>query len=142
MSAETTPPWRRTESFRAKRAELARRLRALPENRAKDRARSAVKNALRAGKLVPQPCETCGNDKSEAHHEDYSKPLSVTWLCRLHHAERHGHAIDPAKLATIQKMLTDRVKGKDIAASLGIDPNLVTAIKRGKYDRTARFRSE
>lgn len=53
-------------------------------------ARSAVKSALRAGKLHRQPCEACGDTPSEAHHEDYGKPLDVTWLCRKHHLERHN----------------------------------------------------
>lgn len=36
-----------------------------------------------------QPCEVCGAEKSEAHHDDYTKPLSVRWLCRSHHRLHH-----------------------------------------------------
>lgn len=45
----------------------------------------AVNNAVRDGRLVKQPCEVCGVAKVEAHHNDYSKPLEVRWLCNLHH---------------------------------------------------------
>jgi hypothetical protein len=48
-----------------------------------------VGNALRDSKLFKTPCIVCGSLKSEAHHEDYSKPLEVIWLCRRHHMERH-----------------------------------------------------
>lgn len=48
-------------------------------------------NAIRDSRLIKKPCEVCGEiDGVEAHHEDYSKPLEVTWLCREHHLERHG----------------------------------------------------
>jgi hypothetical protein len=50
-------------------------------------ARHLVKNAIRSGKLVRQPC-WCGG-KGEAHHEDYTKPYQIVWLCRQHHAEAH-----------------------------------------------------
>lgn len=54
-------------------------------------AHLAVKVAKRRGELVPQPCETCGVARAHAHHEDYSKPLDVRWLCRpCHHAEHGG----------------------------------------------------
>lgn len=53
-------------------------------------ARSAVGNALRSGRLVRQPCERCGaTERVEAHHEDYSRPLDVNWLCKDCHAQRH-----------------------------------------------------
>lgn len=55
----------------------------------KARARYAVGNAIRSGKLVRQPCLVCGNEKSEAHHADYQKTLDVMWLCRLHHRAWH-----------------------------------------------------
>jgi hypothetical protein len=52
-------------------------------------AHGAVEYALRAGRLTKQPCERCGSEDVHAHHEDYSKPLDVIWLCITHHAERH-----------------------------------------------------
>lgn len=55
----------------------------------KVRARQAAAYARRAGRLVPLPCAECGAAKVEAHHEDYSKPLDVVWLCRTHHIARH-----------------------------------------------------
>jgi hypothetical protein len=45
--------------------------------------------AVKDGKIIHQPCEVCGRQDSEGHHEDYSKPLEVIWLCSTHHAERH-----------------------------------------------------
>jgi ribosomal protein S27AE len=50
----------------------------------------AVGRALRAGKLKKLPCEKCGSMFSEAHHDDYDKPLDVRWLCRVCHEEEHG----------------------------------------------------
>ncbi len=56
----------------------------------KTAARRAVKQALRSGRMVRQPCERCGKTgRIHAHHEDYSKPLDVRWLCPIHHAEAH-----------------------------------------------------
>jgi len=53
-----------------------------------EKARVAISHAVADGKLERQPCETCG-DKGEAHHDDYSKPFDVRWLCRAHHMELH-----------------------------------------------------
>ena len=52
-------------------------------------ARDAVANALRDGRLSRLPCAVCGSLRSEAHHEDYSKPFDVVWLCKLHHEIAH-----------------------------------------------------
>lgn len=54
---------------------------------AKRRARRKVSTEIEAGRLVRLPCQICGASKSEAHHDDYSKPLDIKWLCRAHHVE-------------------------------------------------------
>lgn len=58
-------------------------------NRKKRSAQQAIQNAVRDGRAVKGPCEKCGSLDSEGHHEDYSKPLEVIWLCPKHHGERH-----------------------------------------------------
>jgi hypothetical protein len=64
-------------------------------NPKKLRARKAVDNAIQRGKIrKPQYCENCGSyverpRDMHAHHEDYSRPLDVEWLCRDCHLERH-----------------------------------------------------
>ena len=59
-------------------------------NSQKSRTHTITSIAIRAGRLVRQPCEVCGHEKVDAHHDDYSKPLEVRWLCRQHHAELHA----------------------------------------------------
>lgn len=60
-----------------------------PEDPVKKAARKAIENAIRSGDLVRQPCERCGKPDAQAHHEDYTKPLDVLWLCPKHHKARH-----------------------------------------------------
>lgn len=48
-----------------------------------------ARRALKRGILVKAPCEVCGDPRSEAHHDDYSKPLEVRWLCVRHHHAVH-----------------------------------------------------
>lgn len=52
-------------------------------------ARRTIQNAIWRGVLQRQPCEICGNEISEAHHDDYDKPWDVRWLCKQHHMEHH-----------------------------------------------------
>lgn len=52
-------------------------------------AHVAVGNAIRDGVLIKEACEVCGCNATDAHHDDYTKPLDVRWLCRTHHAEHH-----------------------------------------------------
>lgn len=57
-----------------------------PQKRA---AHIMVGNAVRDGKLIRLPCEKCGDLKTDAHHDDHSKPLVVIWLCRACHMAHH-----------------------------------------------------
>jgi len=69
-----------------------RRYRKDPKLRFKMKARAMVGQAIRAGRLFSQSCQTCGAEKTQAHHKDYSKPLLVVWLCGK------CHRIESAKL--------------------------------------------
>lgn len=60
------------------------------KNQQKIKARNAVSNALRDGRIIKKPCEVCEEENTEAHHEDYSKPLKIRWFCRKHHLEAEG----------------------------------------------------
>ena len=54
------------------------------------RAHYLLSNAVRDGRIKREPCGICGEIKSHAHHDDYMKPLSVRWLCALHHHRFHA----------------------------------------------------
>jgi len=55
----------------------------------KKKAHRKVNKAIARGELLRSWCEVCGAGNTHAHHEDYSKPFDVIWLCPKHHAERH-----------------------------------------------------
>jgi hypothetical protein len=46
--------------------------------------------AIKRGEVQRKPCEICGALRVHGHHDDYSKPLSVRWLCAIHHAQVHA----------------------------------------------------
>jgi hypothetical protein len=60
-----------------------------PAFRLKVNARSRLRTAICKGRLAKQPCEVCGSIEVEAHHDDYSQPYNVRWLCPTHHREHH-----------------------------------------------------
>lgn len=78
---------KKSDSFKKRRLEYTKRWRT--RNPQKAKAHNAVVNALKSGKLVKKPCEICGKIPTVAHHDDYSKPLEVRWLCRLCHIDIH-----------------------------------------------------
>ena len=55
------------------------------------RAHYLVGNAIRDGRLKREPCANCGTTKLvNAHHDDYSRPLDVHWLCATCHHRYHA----------------------------------------------------
>jgi hypothetical protein len=75
--------------------------------RLKANARAYLNVYVKRGQVVKQPCCVCGSEKSQAHHDDYSKPLEVRWYCRLHHNEFHQQnspsSTKPAKEKSMKK---------------------------------------
>jgi hypothetical protein len=57
----------------------------------KKAAHHLLSNAIKYGKIKRQDsCSECGStQKIEAHHDDYSKPLDVRWLCEFCHKDWH-----------------------------------------------------
>lgn len=67
-----------------------------PEERARRiKARTKLNHYLRDNHIQRQPCEVCGKKTAEAHHDDYSNPLVVRWLCFEHHREWHKFHDNP-----------------------------------------------
>lgn len=89
MPNEYHREYSRKPSARAVKAAYSRKRIRNPAERHKHEARWMARSAIAAGRLVKMPCEVCGAQKVEAHHDDYSKPLKVRWLCPPHHREHH-----------------------------------------------------
>jgi hypothetical protein len=99
--AERTGNRRPSGDPEAKRQRNRKRLKRHPE---KHRATKAVARALKRGEITrPECCESCGRDPGlnragqsllYAHHEDYSRPLDVEWLCATCHARHHWLSVE------------------------------------------------
>jgi hypothetical protein len=78
--------YRKTEN--GKKAELRATNKARLKHREKWEARKRVVKAIRDGELEKKDkCEQCNlKKKLQGHHEDYSKPLEIVWLCSSCHA--------------------------------------------------------
>lgn len=112
------------------------------------RAQNAVSYALRKGQLVKGSCAQCGTSKDIcAHHEDYSKPLDVVWLCRPCHIRHHGPQLwrgpRPGNTAVskltgeivrrIRKILaTGLLTNAELGRLFDVTPENISAIRDGK----------
>jgi hypothetical protein len=71
--------------YRIKTADSVKKWRI--KNPEKVKAQRIVFVEIRAGRLKSQPCDVCGLFPTESHHENYSEPLNIRWLCKKHHRE-------------------------------------------------------
>lgn len=64
------------------------------ECRRKVSAHYKVNYAVKKGYIIkPSTCSKCNESgRIEGHHEDYSKPLEVSWLCKTCHMRLHADA--------------------------------------------------
>lgn len=65
-------------------------------------AHSKLEKAIKRGEVTkPDACERCGKTYRfkdgrtaiQGHHEDYTKPLEVIWLCQKCHFEEHRKGV-------------------------------------------------
>jgi len=109
-------------------------------NPEKHAAHKAVAAAIKDGTLVRMPCEECGHPETEGHHDDYSKPLSVRWLCASHHIAHHhrmrGHKVgDPMAYKRGKKgRLPMDPSQKAQTFSFSLHPDELEHLKRLKGD--------
>lgn len=66
-------------------------------NPEKRRAHKAVEYAVKTGRLIRRGCEVCGAERAQAHHENYARPLEISWLCQQHHKEHHRLGVKHAR---------------------------------------------
>lgn len=103
------------------------------------RAWAKVKSAIAIGELKrPEKCERCntpprrgkdGRSCLHAHHEDYTKPLSVEWICaKCHRAitpmrvgEEHWNAkLSPLKIMAAADLVALGWNYTDIGSLFGV----------------------
>ena len=71
-------------------SEEQRKRRRLLEKARTNNACNHVNNMVKKGVIEKRPCEICGDERSNNHHDDYTQPFEVRWLCVRHHAEWHA----------------------------------------------------
>jgi len=81
-------------------------------------AHRLVHQAIKRGLLQRLPCCLCGLPKSEAHHEDYSKPFDLVWLCVRHHQDRHIHLRNAKTLGQEPMPINYFIKSLQVTACL------------------------
>ncbi len=79
---------------------------------ARRKLRRKTTQLIKSGRLHRKPCVVCGSPEVVPHHEDYSNPFKVIWLCEDHHSEYHDGKIaldggrlrwDPIRLTRVGK---------------------------------------
>ena len=110
------------------------------------RAKVATAAAIKNGLLTPRPCERCGG-WGQAHHDDYSKPLVVRWLCPIHHKEWHGaNAGECCGLSKLKQWQVNEIRAlysghrfrtlKAIGRDFGVSATSISIVLAGEGPKT------
>lgn len=59
------------------------------EKKMRASCRQIWRMAVRRGKVQKRPCVRCSALVADGHHEDYTRPLDVVWLCKVCHVAEH-----------------------------------------------------
>lgn len=107
----------RRDSERVKEADRKRGFRET------DPQKIRARNATRILGKGQHECEVCGAPRAHAHHDDYSLPLDVRWLCPIHHAEVHKRKEDMARQTILVSDLTGNPIPDGQGATVRITPH-------------------
>lgn len=89
FAGEDNPRWKGGVS----RKHIVYKNRSIAKYPEKHACRQQFQSAIRAGVITRGCCEICGAQEAHGHHEDYSQPFVVRWLCQRHHNELHAGKI-------------------------------------------------
>lgn len=113
---EIVHDWKKRNPERAKETALRASNRYVENHREGARAHRLLRAAIKRGDLMREPCKACGSKRGiQGHHDDYSKPLEVTWLCHDCHRRLHrlpapsGQPVESIAHAGDQKSRGDHV---------------------------------
>jgi hypothetical protein len=109
------------------------------EERKKQNARSLAKMSVRRGQIIRNPCEKCGaTENIHMHHDDYSRPKDVTWLCEPCHTALHFPKHGCSKCGAPR----DPGKPREALCLLCLAERNKEKSKRRKANRHSRIRSD
>ncbi len=97
------------------------------ENPEKYKAQTILNNALRDKKIIkPDTCSVCNcATRIYGHHEDYSKPLEVMWMCQRCHKLHHIKETIMAKTSTMKSTTKAPTAGVKPLATPPANNNMV-----------------
>jgi hypothetical protein len=64
-----------------------------PFSEIRKQTRHKTRQLVIEGKIKKKNCLICDSKEVIAHHEDYSNPFNIIWLCEKHHKEYHQKII-------------------------------------------------
>ena len=94
-NAEKCARYRATPKYTRAQAKYNAKRRPRDKAKGKTKARSLARWAMLTGQIRrPKECENCGRSCNPyAHHDDYTKPLAIRWLCQT--CDRAAHQEEP-----------------------------------------------